>query len=245
MHETLLVLERLYELDAEVDERRHSLQGMRAAVARTDADLETAAAELRELDARRDALVAQEEDLQARLDRYIMRRDRTRTQLDQGLITDLLVAQRQLDNFAGIIDELELSVLDVMEQREALANKRMAVDQRRRLLVIRRDKEAARLDDEGGAHQERIDALLATRPDRVESVPQHVLLDYQGVRATHSDALSKLKAGNCTACFMHHPPQVVLEVRRGKRIHHCRGCNRFLVGIEEPAAETPDDGDEG
>lgn len=243
MHESLLLLERLYAIDAEADERRARLRQLKRTLDATDAAIAATDTELAGLEERRGQLLREERDVQDQLDRYLMRRKRTQEQLDQGLINDVLVAQRQLDNFAGIIDGLEVQVLDLMEQREKLGNKRAAVDQRQRLQKLRRQEEATLLDVEGGDHTARLAELEQRRGKRVADIPQHLLAEYQDVRSVHRDALAQLRDGACTACHMHHPPQIVLEVRRGSRLHHCRGCNRFLAGVQDPTPEAPPDED--
>lgn len=243
MNEYLLLLERLYEVDAELDRLRSELRQGERLIERTEGRIAEAVAQREEVDAQRRELQAQEQALQERIAKYVAQRDRTKRQLDEGLIMDLLVAEKQLENFAGIIDELELEQLDRMEKLEALDHKRAALEQRRRLLDIELGKQVQALADQRGTHEPRIAALEALRPEKTASLPGHLLHEYDDVRRSHRDALVPLKDGACVACHMHHPPQVLLEVRRGTRIHHCRGCHRFLVGIAEVAAPEAGESD--
>lgn len=245
MHESLLLLERLHAVDAELDAARGELRTMQREIEQTRARLASTADELADLDTRRQVLVDQENELQGRIDKYVRRRDRTRSQLDQGLITDILVAQRQLENFAGIIDELELEELDCMERRETLEHKRDAVAQRQRLLRSRLESQQQALEQRRAALAPRMGELEGQRPDRTAGLPPHLLTEYEDIRRSHADAVVPLQEGACSACHMHHPPQVVLEVRRGSRIHHCRGCHRFLCGVVEPPAEADEVAAEG
>lgn len=242
MHETLLLLERLYALDRQRDETWDAIKQMERELAATEARLVETDAELVELDKLREQARATEREVVEGLDKYVARRDQTRKQLDVGAIPDFLAAERQLNNYVEIIDGLETDLLERMERRETLDRKLMAVNDRKNRLVLRRGKQRARLEVEGTAQRAHLDELNQQRKADKASVPTHILREYDQLRRLHRDALAWLEGGACQACRMVHPPQIVLEVRRGSRVHRCRGCTRFLAGIAQAA--PADDADE-
>lgn len=239
MQETLLLLERLYDLDRRRDQTWDAMKGLEKDLAETGAQLDTTRAELAGLEGQRQELIAAERVTSRELDKHVQRRVRTQEQLDAGLLPDFLTAQRQIDGLGEIIDRLETEALDLMERRETLERKQLALGERGKRLEARQVQQQGRLEEEQPRLKAALDALNLERKDRKESVPSHVLREYEGLRKLHRDALVWLESGACQACRMHHPPQVVLEVRRGSKVHRCRGCTRFLAGVAE---SEPDEG---
>lgn len=242
MQETLLLIERLYELDQRRDQTWDAMKGLEKDLAETDARILETQAELAVIDGQREALKTQERAQSRELDKHVQRRDRTREQLDQGAIPDYLTGQRQLDGLIEIIDGIETTMLGLMDERETLDRKHLAIAERGKRLQARRQQQQERLEQEGPRLKSRLDGLNQERKERKESVPAHVLREYEDLRKLHRDALVWLEGGACRACRMLHPPQIVLEVRRGSKVHRCRGCTRFLAGVAEaePQEEVKD-----
>lgn len=237
MQETLLLLERLYDLDQRRDQTWDAMKGLEKDLAETATQLEQLRAEIGGLEGQRKELVDAERANARELDKHVQRRTRTQEQLDAGLLPDFLTAQRQIEGLGQIVDRLETEALELMERREILERKLVALGERARRLEARQAQQQLRLEQEGPLRKAELDALNLERKDRKESVPSHVLREYEGLRKLHRDALVWLEGGACQACRMHHPPQVVLEVRRGSKVHRCRGCTRFLAGVVEADPE--------
>ena len=148
MQEDLLAVQALWALDESIAGERKAL----AALARV-AD---------ELAARR----ADEARLQKRLDDYGTRLRRTRALYDEGKVSDVATAMRQIDQCAGIVDETETDIFAVMEAIEGLEAR--VVDRDGALLLARaalREAEARRLAEAPG-HEAALEALLPQRPGR-------------------------------------------------------------------------------
>lgn len=239
MNETLLLLQRLYELDQERDAIWDARRALDAEVKACREQVEQAERELQALSRSQAPLRQQSQALQHELDKLAARRSRLRGQLDRGEIADFLAAERQLQS----LDELALAQedqwLQLEEEIEALDRKGQSLGERRRTWEGRLAEAERRLAEEGPRRQAELDARNQERLARKAGLPEAELRDYEALRRQHRDALAQLEQGACTACRLVHPPQFVLETRRGSRVQRCRGCGRYLAGVREPDTADP------
>jgi predicted nucleic acid-binding Zn-ribbon protein len=91
------------------------------------------------------------------------------------------------------------------------------------------DELAARLARETPGLDQDLAALQARRPALLAAVPIHHHGRYEDLRRRHRDVLSLVEGGCCSACRIQVPAQVAIEVTTGKRVHNCRGCDRYLL----------------
>ena len=228
MHEELFAIRDLWKVDHAMDLNRQRRAQFERALVRGGEKIAEFKASDAGLAAEDLLQLAEERRLNRHLEDYTQRRDRTRSMIDEGRAPDFQAAQRQLDQCAAIVDETEDTLLGVLDAREQLAARRAAVQNEVKLaekaqveLTARRDREAPVLDAEH-------DALLARRPPLLQAVPVFHHQRYNDLRRRDRDVLALVDGGACSACRIHISPQVAIEVTTGKRVHNCRGCDRYL-----------------
>ena len=79
-----------------------------------------------------------------------------------------------------------------------------------------------------------INKALKTRQDErkriVENLTQDIIGVYERIRKGKGGlAVALVKEEKCTGCLNPIPPQVVLEIQKGERLHFCDYCGRILV----------------
>ena len=233
MQEELFVIRDLHNIDAEIDAARARLAEMVGRVRQTTAEVSEAKAALAEIEAAVAAVQEEERTLNRRMEEYILRRDRTRGLIDAGKVSDFITASRQLDQCEQIVDELETEVLDRMERREELEGKSAAAGAR---LAAGRaaDTEARQpYHQEAPTLKSRIETLTAQRVPLLGRLNPDYRRQYSDLRGRGKLALCNITDAACSACHETPPPQVIIEVGAGTRIHSCRGCQRFFFDVSE------------
>ena len=56
----------------------------------------------------------------------------------------------------------------------------------------------------------------------VAQLPQAIVKRYERLRKGLVNAVAIVDAGTCTACRMHLPPQLFINLQRADEIHQCR-----------------------
>jgi predicted nucleic acid-binding Zn-ribbon protein len=228
VHEELFAIRDLWKVDHAMDlNRQRRAQFERALVKGGEKIAEFKASDAA-LAAEDQVQLAEERRLNRHLQDYTQRRDRTRSMIEEGRAPDFQAAERQLEQCAAIVNETEDSLLGVLDAREQLAARRAAVQIETKLaekaqveLTARRDREAPVLDAEHST-------LLARRPPLLKAVPVFHHQRYSDLRKRNRDVLALVEGGCCSACRIQVSPQVAIEVTTGKRVHNCRGCDRYL-----------------
>lgn len=243
LHPDVLAVQRVARLDTRIDEAIATIRaledGIRVAVERVKAGR----AERERLDEEIAAVRAEEEVKEQRIASYARKRDRTRDLIDTGRAPDFLVAQRQLQQCSDIVDETELELLELMEQREALEAERgrvqdqLAIDEGRwKAARTRRDAERPPLEAE-------VRTLRPAREGAWAELPADLHGAYESLRRKEQPVLVTLRDGVCSHCHISARAQTVIEVTQQKAAHRCRGCSAFILDAVETELPEDDDGD--
>lgn len=230
MQEDVLAVVALWGVDQELRKRADRLRALDKAVSDAEArlaalDAEIAAGAAAIASARRD-----EVQLQRRLDEYTTNRDRARRLLDTGAAADYHAVERQFQQCATIVDDLETSVLQSMEKIEAMEAQAAERARSRTLWAARHREAQADREDQAPPLQAEIAELQPQRAERWSKLVRDDRTRYEDLTRRGQEPIATLTAANtCSACNMLAPPQMVLEVGRGTRTHTCRGCRRWFV----------------
>ena len=237
MHEELFVIRDLNRIDMDIKHARAKLAGMIAAVRASTDSVVAQKVVLSDSEVALSALREAERRLNRRMEEYVIRRDRTKEMIDEGRAPDFLSARRQLEQCTAIVDDLEVEVLEHMEQREELEA---------RIATLIEQLDSTRQKDQAGRsrYAEESPGLKATvaeltnqRPALLGRLnPDHRRI-YEDHHRSGRAAMTHLTEKVCQSCSREAPPQVIMEVEHGRRIHRCRGCDRFFFSVIHPALE--------
>lgn len=151
--------------------------------------------------------------------------------LEQGL-GDPAAAQRQIEQCAQIIDDLETRQIELMEAIEAaqqtLSERQRAQSEAEQALAIHVQGARVELDS-----IEKEQATLTPQRDRARAaLPKELGLRYDLIRTKKGTATALLQPDDaCAACRLRAPMAEASDVRRGL-LKSCRGCGRYLLPPE-------------
>lgn len=201
-------------------ELRKAVEARRARIAALEADL--AATERRQ---RLQELERQGQEVE---------RERTSRRLYGGEVRsarDLEGLQKNIEGNTAKIGDLETSILEEMEQADALAT-RLAAE---RAAFAKVDEELRRRRQGGRVRIAEIEGqwptLVTTRSERAGQVEPTALREYERVRQrARGVAVAVAADGRCGACGLELSALILAKVRNTAQPVNCETCGRLLVG---------------
>lgn len=95
------------------------------------------------------------------------------------------------------------------------------------------EKEAQKKSDDSEASAELSD-LQSKRAETQTVVKKSVISKYERIRnARNNLAIVRVHEETCTGCYIKVPPQLYVEVKKGKTLHQCPNCQRFLYALSD------------
>ncbi len=231
MHPELEALAALWAEDQALDRLTDELAALHARVEACKGELVSARAAHEVLVAERAALKERDHALSRRLDTYVKRRDRTQQQLDAGIVSDFLVAQKQLSECTDIVDEIETDLLELYEEIEDCDGRmdRSLGGVELRELKLREATSA--LDTRSpGLHAE-ITVQSSTRDDARTHVRGDYLSRYGLLIEKGREPISALRGADCGGCFKRIPQERLEAHKRAVSVQTCPSCSRFLGAL--------------
>ena len=229
MHPVLVAISNVWQVDARIDALKAEHEALSADVAR--ATQARAEAEKALLDARvtLDAVVKAERASARELDSYAQKRDATRKMINEGTAPDYAAAERQLAQCIKLVDELETTGLDLLEQLDG-GRAALAVAEAARTKAEQQLAEAkAALAGRDGPIRAELGAALKAREVVWPELPSDYHSHYGDLRRRKRPALVNVVDGTCTTCHMHQAPQRVNDVQLDRAVHTCPGCGGYLL----------------
>ena len=239
MHPDLALIIDLWDVDRATDLAQARARELKQLVGAAEAQIEAVAKSQEALKVQQAAMTEKEAELQKLLDRYVIRRDRSKELLKGGSALDFVTVQKQLEQCTMKVDELEEQMMDCMVEQEALCSQEAALSADAQ--AAEDDHQAARQTwiDEGRMLRVELEELGELRAQRWADFPRDLQGQYTDLRRRGRDVVAEIRDGNCSACQMTVNPQAAVDIRAGRRVHSCRGCNRYLtlpVDAEEAEA---------
>ena len=229
MHPELSFIVQLWGHDSVVDRIKLDAAELKAAVQRIDEAIAAMAAEMLESSASRDSLRVKQGEVQRELDRYIVRKNRSKELLKGGHSLDFGTVQKQLEQCSAKVDELEMAVLEIMEEKEGFVD---------RLQTLHDDTETANSDredahalwvQEGRQLRTEMETVWAARQSAAEELTREQLVRYEDFRKRAMKPVAAIYGKTCSGCHVVVASHLRMEVGNGKRLHACRGCGRWLL----------------
>jgi predicted nucleic acid-binding Zn-ribbon protein len=136
----------------------------------------------------------------------------------------------EIENVRKRRSEIETEVLTRMEEEDALAAARPALEKALATAERERGERVARLDADDSADAGRLAELDASRAKHIGGLPAATRTRYERVHGLREGrAVVSVAKGSCGGCFRSLPPQMMQEARRRDRVLVCEGCGRMLV----------------
>lgn len=137
--------------------------------------------------------------------------------------------QHEIDHLKNELNEIETTLLEFTEEKEALEEKvkleeenleslqKDLVSRRKKLEILMSEssEEKVKLESQRDKQREKIDIGILKQYDRIQNARK-------GVSVVH------VEGSACGGCGAFVPPQIVSEVRAGSGPHTCDSCSRFL-----------------
>lgn len=248
MKEQLRLLLKLQELDLEGDQVREA----RDAVDRKLNEFNQV------LDSLRTDLDEQREELEATEDLY-GEKLREHTEVEERLKKSKgrLSKVSNTKEYAAIELEIENAKRQSGQLEEELSQLREAIEATREAIALKEAKieelnEQISLEDKDARAkvtelEGRLVDLKASREELQGEVTKSLSRRYDFIRSRRNGtAIVPARNGCCQGCFMQLPPQLYIEVQRGKALKTCPSCQRILYWGEHVEGEGPEpDGDSG
>jgi predicted nucleic acid-binding Zn-ribbon protein len=139
------------------------------------------------------------------------------------------VLQREIDNNKKRLESLENDLLEKFEEKDAqeeIVQKQMT-DFEQAAAKIK--SEQAAIDKKCEDDRELLDTYRQQREDIGSSLSPDFLRAFNEISETSGGlAVVEVRKEVCRGCFMNIPPQLYIEVQRGKDLILCPQCNRIL-----------------
>jgi predicted nucleic acid-binding Zn-ribbon protein len=218
----------IVEIERKVAEVESALSEKQAYVEASRADFGGVALRRRELEA-----LLQEEERKIKERR--MRLNRIRNE------HELQAAQREIELNKEANSRLEDELLTLLEQGESAEGGLREAEKE----LIELQAEATRHREQGAkrARQLRveIDSEQGQREQVAGQLSVSVRRKYEQIFTRRDGvAVVEVRRGCCLGCKMNVPPQLCIEIQKGRDIHVCPSCNRILYW--RPEAETAEAG---
>jgi hypothetical protein len=144
---------------------------------------------------------------------------------------------REINSAKRDIDEIENTVLKIMEElekidktREEEKNKIAMIEKRLRETAEQRKKRISIL-------AEQIKELELQKNEIAKNVTPSILSLYEQIKKQRHIAIVEVKKGVCQGCHMNIPPQLYNEVIMNNRLILCPHCQRILYYSEDTNVE--------
>ena len=216
----------LAELERQSSELQAALATKRQQVEGTRAESGTANSRRRELEAALQDAESKNKERRMRLGR--IRNDK-----------ELIVAQREIEVAKEANSRLEEEILTLLEQTEAVDGGLREAEGELGALEERftKHEESARARIEQLRGE--IDGDRAERESIASRLSVPLRKRYEQIFERRGGvAVVEVRRGICLGCNMHLPPQLYIEIQKGREVHLCPSCNRILFHRPEQANEA-------
>lgn len=241
MIEQINLLRELQEIDLELDERLQAkeqifkqTQDHKDMLQKLEQDLDGQRAELDEtaqLKAKR------EEELRETEERFNTSKERL---MNISSTKEYNAVEKEMDQLKRKADETR-EQLDHLKEAIAL-NTRHIDEKETKIKTLHQQIHAVEEEAEGQivTLEREIGRWTRRQGKSRKEIKQGLLRRYDFIRSRRGGkAVAAAKDGHCEGCFMALPPQLFIQVQRGKTLESCPSCQRILYfNSPEVAAET-------
>ncbi len=141
---------------------------------------------------------------------------------------------KELDVLKKNVNEGEYRILELQESVNASKQKVEELEAKEaELKASLEEKEAQKSEEDSEANTE-LTELKTKRAEAQSVVKKSIISKYERVRhARNNLAIVRVHEETCTGCYIKVPPQLYVEVKKGKALHQCPNCQRFLYALSD------------
>jgi predicted nucleic acid-binding Zn-ribbon protein len=141
---------------------------------------------------------------------------------------------KELDVLKKSVNEGEYRALELSDTVSSAKTKVTELESKKaELEASLSEKEAQKSGDDAEYTTELVE-LKENRTKAQQSVKKSILSKYERVRNARDNlAIVRVTEETCTGCYIKVPPQLYVEVKKGKALHQCPNCQRFLYALAE------------
>ncbi len=225
----LLLLEKLQEIDNEIDRHESDL-------ARLPLEVQDIARNLvvlrREVSEARERLASIEKDLQKKEQDLAVEQDKIKRS-ERRLLSiknqkEYNALSREVKLGKKVAGEIEDAVLGYMTEIEALKKTLDRKDAEYEGLEKSLLEKKAETEAVTGKAKAALVSLTTERQKISEGVDRDFLKKYQTVQKARGNAVVELHGGSCSGCHMAIPPQLNIRILKQEEMILCPNCNRIL-----------------
>jgi uncharacterized protein len=152
---------------------------------------------------------------------------------------ELIVAQREIEVAKEANSRLEEEILTLLEQNEAVDGGLREAEGELSALEERFAKHEESARGRIGQLRAEIEGDRGAREAMASRLSVPLRKRYEQIFARRGGvAVVEVRRGICSGCNMHLPPQLAIEIQKGRDVHLCPSCNRILFWRAEPASEA-------
>jgi len=229
LKEQLQLLEKLQEVDTQIDQHEHDL-------ARLPLEVRDIARSLvvlrREITENKERMESVEKDLRKREQDLAVEQEKIKRS-ERRLLSiknqkEYNALSREVKLGKKVVGEIEDAILGFMTEIESL---KKGLEKRE---TDYQGLESGLLDKKAEAEAVTVQskealALLNSEKKKItESIEREFLRKYQTVKKARGNAIVQLENGTCTGCHMAIPPQLNIRVLKQEEMIICPNCNRIL-----------------
>ena len=142
--------------------------------------------------------------------------------------------QLEIDHLKTELDQLEITSLEYLEEKEQLIEKVKSEEENLGSLsddlVERRTKLEGLMDESSDKKTK----LESDRNNQIVNIDQSILSQYERIQnARGGISVVQVNSSACGGCGAFIPPQIISEVRLGENTQTCDSCSRFLYWDSE------------
>lgn len=229
MREQLALLEKLQEIDAQIDHHERDLERLPLEVQEIARNLVVIRREISETN---DNLQSLEENLRKKEQELATEQEKIRrserrllaiknTKEYNALSKEVKLGKR----VAGEIEEIILGLMSEIESlRKNVENKTADYDTFEKNLLAKK----AEAESIGNGARNALSKLNSEKEKISEAIESDFLKRYHNVKKVRGSAIAEMSNGICSACHMAVPPQLNIQVLKQEEIIICPNCHRML-----------------
>jgi predicted nucleic acid-binding Zn-ribbon protein len=139
----------------------------------------------------------------------------------------------EIDTKKVEIESLENKIIQTLEDEEELKKEQAALADELSNLKTQLKEQEKELEEIILLTQEEEIRLNHEREKVARLIDERYLRQYERIRqAKEGLAVVPIRRSSCGGCFSTIPPQRIVEIREGGRLHTCENCGRILVWSE-------------